>query len=236
MSEFDDPDLRGQLGRLSGPFPDENAAYATMQRRLVRAKRRRAVAWSGGAAMSVLVVVAAYAAGTRQSDDSLRPATTGGSIDVTAPTTVDSTTSTSSTPTGSTVLVPVSPTSVAPGVTTPSATIPGTTTPRTTGSAATSNPGTSNPGTSPSTNPSVTGPPAPVSSTFNSEGGSITVRLQNGTLSLVKADPSPGFEITEQRDEPDRVDVRFRSDTHSTRIRVLIADGRMSPIVEEEDS
>ena len=42
MSEFHDPDLRQQLGRLSGPYPDDNAAFAAWQRRVGQARRRRA--------------------------------------------------------------------------------------------------------------------------------------------------------------------------------------------------
>ena len=34
MSEFHDPDLRQQLGDLSGPFPDDNVAFAAWQRRV----------------------------------------------------------------------------------------------------------------------------------------------------------------------------------------------------------
>ena len=46
MSEFHDPDLRQQLGRLSGPYPDDNAAFAAWQRRVGQARRRRAMAWT----------------------------------------------------------------------------------------------------------------------------------------------------------------------------------------------
>ena len=55
MSEFHDPDLRQQLGRLSGPYPDDNAAFAAWQRRVGQARRRRAMAWTTGAALSLIV-------------------------------------------------------------------------------------------------------------------------------------------------------------------------------------
>jgi hypothetical protein len=236
MSDFDDPELRNQLGRLSGPFPDENAAYASVQRRVVRAKRRRAAAWSGGAALSVLVVVAAYALGAQQGDGSLRPATTGGSIDV-------GTSSTTSSPTDdtgittSTVSGPVVPTSgpTSPDTSAPAGAAPGTTGPPATGTPGTVAPGTSAPGDGPSTSP-TSQQPGPVTSTYHGEGGAITVRLQSGALVLVGTAPASGFAVTDQRDDPDRVEVRFRSDTHSTRIRVEIVDGRMSPVIEEEAS
>ena len=43
MSDFHDPDLRQELGRLSGPYPDDNAAFAAWQRRVGQVRRRRAV-------------------------------------------------------------------------------------------------------------------------------------------------------------------------------------------------
>ena len=48
MSEFHDPELRQELGRLSGPYPDDNAAFAAWQRRVGQVRRRRAVAWTTG--------------------------------------------------------------------------------------------------------------------------------------------------------------------------------------------
>jgi len=44
VTEFDDRELVERLGRASGAFPDENAAYATVLRGARRAKRRRALA------------------------------------------------------------------------------------------------------------------------------------------------------------------------------------------------
>src|SRR4029078_979182 len=62
MSEFHDPDLRHELARLSGPYPDDNAAFAAWQRRVGQARRRRAVAWTTGAALSLLVGTVGVAA------------------------------------------------------------------------------------------------------------------------------------------------------------------------------
>ena len=62
MSEFHDPDLRQQLGRLSGPYPDDNAAFAAWQRRVGQARRRRAMAWTTAAALSLIVGTVAVAA------------------------------------------------------------------------------------------------------------------------------------------------------------------------------
>ena len=62
MSEFHDPDLRHELGRLSGPYPDDNAAFAAWERRVGQARRRRAMAWTTGAALSLIVGTVAVAA------------------------------------------------------------------------------------------------------------------------------------------------------------------------------
>ncbi len=60
------------------------------------------------------------------------------------------------------------------------------------------------------------------------------MRLQNGTLTLLSTNPAAGFSIDETRTEPTRVEVRLRSSSHSTKIRVDVVGGQMSPTVEEE--
>ena len=62
MSDFHDPDLRQELGRLSGPYPDDNAAFAAWQRRIGQVRRRRVVAWATIAALSLVVGTVAVAA------------------------------------------------------------------------------------------------------------------------------------------------------------------------------
>ena len=59
MSEFEDRELAERLGRASGAFPDENAAYATVLRGARRAKRRRALA-ACTTAVAVIVALALY--------------------------------------------------------------------------------------------------------------------------------------------------------------------------------
>src|SRR3954470_8212859 len=73
MSEFNDPDLRQQLARLSGSYPDDNAAFAAWQRRVGQARRRRAVAWTTGAALSLLVGTVGVAALTTPGRHTLVP-------------------------------------------------------------------------------------------------------------------------------------------------------------------
>jgi hypothetical protein len=51
---------------------------------------------------------------------------------------------------------------------------------------------------------------------------------------LLNASPASGFTITERREDPDRIEVRFVSTDHSTKVRVDLLAGQMSPYVEEE--
>jgi len=73
MSEFHDPDLRSRLGQLSGPYPDDNEAFAAWQRRVGQARRRRAVAWTTGAALSLLFGTVAVAALNNPAHNTLVP-------------------------------------------------------------------------------------------------------------------------------------------------------------------
>ena len=62
MSEFHDPDLRQELARLSGPYPDDNAAFAAWQRRVGQVRRRRVATWTATAALALVVGTVAVAA------------------------------------------------------------------------------------------------------------------------------------------------------------------------------
>lgn len=68
---------------------------------------------------------------------------------------------------------------------------------------------------------------APQTATYTSIGGSVTVRLQNGALSLVSATPAAGFTIDSSTNRADRVEVRFRNDDHDSRIRIDLVAGLM---------
>src|SRR5258706_8459025 len=91
MSEFHDPELRQKLGRLSGSYPDDNAAFAAWQRRVGQVRRRRAVAWTSAAALSLIVAVIAAAAIQGPGRHSLVPGKDAAESSVKAPTTVATT-------------------------------------------------------------------------------------------------------------------------------------------------
>jgi hypothetical protein len=212
MSQFEDPELESLLRRAGGGYPDVNVAYETLQRRVRHARRKRAVLVSG-VACGVLFATGLMAAS--RSGDS-QPAQIGDrdTFDVSFP---DDTNNPQSTDRS----VPDS----EPVGTSPTVGTNGTT------------PGTDNGGTvgsNPSTSPPTTTDPPPTTSVFSGEGGSVTVRLQGGSLTLVSYSANAGFAIDIQHSGGDRVEVRFESSNHRTRIRVDLEGNSMVPSIEED--
>ena len=206
MSEFDDPQMERLLGRASGAYPDVNTAYSRVQGRVRVIRRRRAVV-ATTAACVLLAGGAMFAAGRGTTDRAnLQPADSSTILDTTLPeSTVVSTVPTTDDSTGSN---DASSTTAhgAGGTGVTSTTQPGATT---------------------------TAPAAPVITQYVSIGGSITVKLQNGALSLVSTNPTAGFEIDSSTSRADRVEVRFRSNDHDSRIRIDLVGGAMVPQIEE---
>jgi hypothetical protein len=100
-------------------------------------------------------------------------------------------------------------------------------------------------GGSATTVPSVTVPPVTVPSvpapglaapeirTFRAAGGSVTITLQGGTLSLSLASPNAGYAAEVHDSRSDRVEVRFGSGDRESRIEVRVEGGRLVPRVDE---
>ena len=102
------------------------------------------------------------------------------------------------------------------------------------GSTSGSNSGSSSPSTSTDgTATSGTTPAGPVEQQFDSIGGSITVRLANGALTLVTSNPAGGFTIESSDSTATRVEVRFTDGNHDSRIRVDLVAGTMQPRIDE---
>jgi hypothetical protein len=214
MNEFDDPELRRMLHNSGGAPLDVDAAFDRVQGRVRQVKRRRAAAVGGAA--GCLVLGMAVFAGTRANDGgTVRPAATSTDIETSVPASTSTPVTTASTsPTATTVTTTV--TTTAPSVAT-TVTAPTTT-----------------PASSPTTAAGTTPPPAtPVTRTFSGVGGSITVRLENGSLTLVSTNASAGFGTEIQKSSGDRVEVRFESDDHRTEIRVDVVGNSMSPEIDE---
>jgi len=246
MNDFHDPELERLFGRNSGPTPDVEVAYQRVQGRVRQVKRRRAVVVSG-AACSLLFAAAVFA-GVRNGDGgSVQPGGSGTGADG-SPLTVSDSSDVSVSTTGVADTTLATDNSQGTGssldtgtvvgggtaVTSPGGSAASTAPGATTGSVPTSsNPSSSAPSGSPATTTPSTNAPAPVTQTFSGVGGSVTVRLQNGSLTLVSYNATSGFSAEVNKSGGSRVEVRFESNDQRTDIRVDIVGGNMSPQIDE---
>jgi hypothetical protein len=251
--EFRDPELARRLGELAGSVPDVTQAYGGVQHRVARVRRRRAAAWSTAAAIGVLLVGLATLRPGRSSETvNVADQTDGsGTVVVTSEpstsldsstTVVDTSTAAAATSTtassgatGSSTTVDVE--SVPPIGTAPTPTGAGS--PTTTRPPSTTRPATTaqpTPAVTPApTSPQPTSPPpADVTESRSSIGGSIKVRLSGGRLSLVSSSAAAGFSREVKSSGPSEIDVEFRSDSSRARIRARIVNGAISFEVIEE--
>jgi hypothetical protein len=65
-------------------------------------------------------------------------------------------------------------------------------------------------------------------------GGTVTVRFTAAAV-LVQASPRSGFVMDIRDPGPGKVDVRFRSDDHESRLVVEWRDGRPVPRIDERE-
>ena len=223
MTEPDD-DLAALLGRSADRLPigDADAALdAVIARSRVR-RRRRAAARMGAVVAAVGAVIAVWLM-VRPPDRSdvhtVDSPTTPPSV-VTSPSTIALPSTLPATTVVPTTILPVPTTS--PAVTAPPA---GTTSPTAPPTAA-----------APTAAPPVTAPPSSGPTTYRGIGGTLTVRVDAGSLVLVSAAPTSGFVISEQRTAPDEIEVRFEGPSTRTRIRVRLDHGLASGEVQEEGS
>jgi hypothetical protein len=73
----------------------------------------------------------------------------------------------------------------------------------------------------------------PATQTFRSVGGSVTVKLENGALSIVSTQAAAGYSEERHDTGPDRVEVRFTNDTGEWRVRVDLVNGAMVPEISQ---
>jgi len=248
MNEFHDPEIERMLGTSGGPFPDVNVAFERVQGRVRQAKRRRAVVLAS-TACAILVAGAAFAVGRNQGSADVGPAGNGGrdselrpdeSFDA-EPTTALVTTVTIATT--ETTTAPTTESTVAPATIPPTAAPGNTAAPHNT-TAPTTPPRNTTPHTVPPTSPTTptpTEPPATAAppsntTTVSGEGGSITVKLLNGGLTLVATHPANGFTAEIIQSSGNRVEVRFSSATHRTKLRVDLKNGAMYPRTPDEQA
>jgi len=228
MSEFHDPDLRQQLGRLSGPYPDDNVAFAAWQRRVGQARRRRAMALTTGAALSLIVGTVAVAALQRPTTHSIVPgksSETSVEFTISVASTEPEPEETDPSTTESTVPETTAPNTVAPE-TTPSSEVVETSAPEAAGDEGSGSQGGG--GTNKGHSGTPTQPPvAPPTDTqtFSSGGGSITVRSDGNKLTVVAINPAPGFRGRQNDDSGRKVEVTFRSGDQQFEVTVRLSDG-----------
>ena len=237
MSEFHDPELRQQLGRLSGPYPDDNVAYASFQRRVGQARRRRAMAWTTGAAMSLVMATVGVAA--LQSPE--RHGVVPGKSSETSERVSSSiaTTETDETTIASSVAETPAPAVVVPE-TPPSSEVVEQPTPPAEGTQAAASgeqPTTSKKSKGgPPTTPAPAAPVAATSKTISSIGGTIVVRQDGDKLTIVSSNAAPGFQGRTTDQSGHRVGVTFSSKSHRSEITVRVANGTIKADVVEKDS
>jgi hypothetical protein len=75
----------------------------------------------------------------------------------------------------------------------------------------------------------LTGAPQPVERSYSSSGGSVTVRLADGQVSLVSSSAAPGYAAEVHDNGPTRVEVRFSDGRTEWRVRVDVVDGQLVP-------
>jgi hypothetical protein len=268
MNEFDDPELRRSLGRLSGAYPDDVAAFSQVQGKVRQARRRRAVGMASSATLVAAFAMGAFALSGQRSAQRLQPADQSEVNDLDDPTTTALPTTVVSTVAPETsVDTTVPPSSTEPlvgddgvadtglddsGLDDSGSTVGNGGTP-TTARTNPKPPRTTVPATQPPSPPSSSGATStsepedddddddngggitPATQSFSGVGGSITVSVDSeGRLRMLSYTANAGYTADEIRNSGSRVGIRFRSGELSTRIRVEVVNGAMTPTIEEE--
>ena len=191
-------------------------------------------AWVAVTAVSVLIASAAVGSVRGQVSDApspVRTATTSLAVSTTIvvldETTTTSTTRPSASPATSTTM-PTSTTSVA-GTTESTLEIEPTTT------STTRAPTTTTTTTTPPSTTTTTTAPAAALQTYDTIGGSVTLLVGNGTVSLATAVPKPGYSAEEkERDDPTKVVVEFESEDHESKLEARWEGGVFTVDIDEE--
>lgn len=81
---------------------------------------------------------------------------------------------------------------------------------------------------------STPAPVGPTTRTYTLEGGSVAIRFEPGKVTVVWATPNSGYEVDVETYAADRVEVRFRSETHESQVTAWW-DGAPRDEIDEED-
>lgn len=74
--------------------------------------------------------------------------------------------------------------------------------------------------------PPATAAPAPVTTSFTSQGGFVTVSCSGESISLVSASPQPGYRAEVKDSGPREVDVRFSSSSANSEVKAQCQGGQ----------
>jgi hypothetical protein len=69
--------------------------------------------------------------------------------------------------------------------------------------------------------------------TYNTIGGTAVIRFEPGKVSVVSANPKAGFDYQPEQSSPSELRVRFRSDTHESRIDAKWEGGPVDSVEEK---
>jgi hypothetical protein len=204
---FDD-ELRRRFAGNSPAGSDPDAVLDAMRPQLARARsRRRASFASAIAGAAVVVVILAFVLGGGG----------GGSSSVHTPPAHD----------GPVNTVPPAPTTAGVGGSATPDTLPGDESEEAAGVTIPSVPDATPP-TEP--DPATTAPSTSIfQAWYTSDGGSITVDLVDGRVSLTSSSPAAGFTDEVHDNGPSRVEVRFSNGQTEWRIRVDVVNGQLVP-------
>jgi hypothetical protein len=232
MSDFHDPALRDRLNRYAAAPLDGEAALVGVQQRVRQVKRRRAAIWGSTA----VIVIGLGAANALEGPSGTKVTiATASEIDVSSSASTPSASSSTSMATTTSAIVETTSTVAETTV----AETTGETLDDSSGSGSGSNSGSGSGTRAPrATNPPVapaTPAPAPAAQTSSTSGigGTLSVRLADGALSIVSATPNGGYSAEVTANSATKIRVSFVSNSATTQITATVADGAIRFSIDE---
>ena len=83
--------------------------------------------------------------------------------------------------------------------------------------------------------PPTTAAPAPETRTYNLQGGTASLRFSPSGVTVVFANPAPGFAVSVEPEHGNGVQVEFESATHESRVDGWWENGPVDRVREEPD-